>query len=189
MIGDMKKMAGNRRRRSISRLKAAASAALTYEPVGATVAGPLPPGYHHVRRSRLIGFGAECFSHAAERLMAWGMQRGAGLRVEASSPVAAEGVVLRVGVGVGRLMIGAPCRVVRVVEEPLRRGFAYGTLPGHPLRGEELFTVTHADDDRVVAEVVAYSRPATWTARLGAPITPVMQHLMAGRYLAALDCS
>ena len=28
--------------------------------------------------------------------------------------------------------VRAPCRVVYVVDEPDRRGFAYGTLPGHP---------------------------------------------------------
>lgn len=95
---------------------------------------------------------------------------------------------MRVGFGLGRMMIGAPCRVVRVVDAPRRRGFAYGTLPGHPFRGEELFTVTHANDDRVVAHVVAYSRPATWAARMGGPVTPLMQKVMTGRYLAVLDC-
>jgi uncharacterized protein (UPF0548 family) len=34
--------------------------------------------------------------------------------------------------------IRVPCRVVYVLDEPERRGFAYGTLPGHPESGEEL---------------------------------------------------
>ena len=33
----------------------------------------------------------------------------------------------------------APCRVVYVIDEPDIRGFAYGTLPGHPESGEERF--------------------------------------------------
>ncbi|HEV8560641.1 MAG TPA: DUF1990 family protein [Actinophytocola sp.] len=40
----------------------------------------------------------------------------------------------------------APGRVVHVVEEEHRRGFAYGTLPGHPECGEEAFLLErHAD--------------------------------------------
>ena len=34
-----------------------------------------------------------------------------------------------------------PARVVYVVDEPARRGFAYGTLHGHPESGEEAFLV------------------------------------------------
>ena len=42
-----------------------------------------------------------------------------------------------------------PARVVYVIDEPLRKGFAYGTLPGHPETGEEAFIVEYRDDDSV----------------------------------------
>ncbi len=71
--------------------------------------------------------------------MRWGMLRGAGVRVEASTEVAAVGSEVLVGFGPLR----APCRVVYVIDEPDRRGFAYGTLPGHPESGEELFAVRY----------------------------------------------
>jgi uncharacterized protein (UPF0548 family) len=67
--------------------------------------------------------------------MRWEVQRGAGLRVEAGEGRAAENVHVTVHLGKGRLAVRAPCVVVYVVEEPTRRGFAYGTLPGHPSRG------------------------------------------------------
>lgn len=174
-------MSESRRRHDI------APTSLTYSEVGATLSGELPRGYRHFSRSRVIGAGPDSFRTAADRLMAWGMQRGAGLRVDTSSPVAAEGVVVRVGFGVGPIRLYAPCRVVGVVDEPRRRGFAYGTLPGHPERGEELFAVSLTDDERVVAEVLAFSRHATWYARLGGPLTSVTQSIMAKRYLAALS--
>ena len=69
--------------------------------------------------------------------MRWGMLRGAGVRVEATTEVAAVGSEVIVHLGPVR----APCRVVYVVDEPDRRGFAYGTLPGHAESGEELFMV------------------------------------------------
>ena len=55
-----------------------------------------------------------------------------------------------------------PARVVYVVDEPLRKGFAYGTLPGHPESGEEAFIVEYRDDDSVWLTIRAFSRPSSW---------------------------
>jgi uncharacterized protein (UPF0548 family) len=81
----------------------------------------------------------------------------------------------------------APVRVVYVVEEPRRRGFAYGTLPGHPEIGEERFLVEHRNDGSVVASVVAFSRPGRLLTRLGGPLSWAVQSAVVGRYLRALQ--
>jgi uncharacterized protein (UPF0548 family) len=155
---------------------------LTYDEVGAT-SGPLPAGYHHVKKSAVIGRGRPRFEEAADKGMRWGMLRGAGLRVEATSDVAAVGSEVIVHLGPVR----APCRVVYVIDEPDRRGFAYGTLPGHAESGEERFVVRYDPaTDEVYAEVVAFSRHATWWSRLGSPVTSVAQRAITDRYLRAL---
>jgi uncharacterized protein (UPF0548 family) len=155
---------------------------LTYAEVGAT-AGPLPPGYHHVQKSAAIGRGRRRFEEAASKGMLWGMARGAGLRVEATTEVAAAGSEVIVHLGPVR----APCRVVYVVDEPDRRGFAYGTLPGHAESGEERFVVRYDPaTDEVFADVTAFSRHATWWSRLGSPVTSVAQRVITERYLRAL---
>ncbi len=155
---------------------------LTYSEVGAT-AGPLPAGYHHVHKSAVIGRGRSRFEEAADKGMRWGMLRGAGLRVEATTEVAAVGSEVIVYLGPVR----APCRVVYVVDEPDRRGFAYGTLPGHAETGEELFVVRYDPaTDEVFADVLAFSRHATWWSRLGSPVTSVAQRVITDRYLRAL---
>lgn len=155
---------------------------LTYADVGATAGSP-PPGYRFLRRTSVIGRGRARFEQAAEDGMRFGMLRGAGVRVEATTTSAEVGTEVLGHLG----PVPAPCRVVYVVDEPDRRGFAYGTLPGHAVRGEELFLVRYepATGD-VVAEVAAFSQPATWWSRLGAPVTGVLQRLIAGRYLRAL---
>ena len=154
----------------------------TYAEVGAT-ADRLPAGYHHIRESAVIGHGRERFESAASRVMQWGMQRGAGARVTPSSEVAEVGSVLIVGLGPVR----APCRVVYVVAEDNRRGFAYGTLKGHPESGEELFAARYDPaTDAVYAEVTAFSRPATWWSRAAGPITSLLQRMMTKRYLTAV---
>jgi len=153
---------------------------LTYPEVGATESGRLPAGYGHLRVQRQIGSGRERFGRAADAVMHWGMQRGAGLRVRASSEVAAVGAVVIVRIG----FLPAPCRVVYVVDEPDIRGFGYGTLPGHPESGEERFVVRRDPvTDAVFAEVSAFSRPATWWSRAGGPLATVAQRVIARRYL------
>jgi uncharacterized protein (UPF0548 family) len=155
---------------------------LTYPEVGAT-AGPLPDGYHHVEKSAVIGRGRRRFEDAAAAGMRWGMLRGAGLRVDATSEVAATGAEVMVHLG----PVVAPCRVVYVVDEPELRGFAYGTLPGHAESGEERFMVRYDPaTDEVHAEVTAFSRHATWWSRLGSPVTSVIQRVVTDRYLRAL---
>ncbi|MCV7278672.1 DUF1990 domain-containing protein [Mycolicibacterium flavescens] len=164
------------------RLSDLAALPLTYPEVGAT-AGELPSGYHHVHKSAVIGRGRARFEEAAAAGLRWGMLRGAGVRVEPTTPVAEVGaeVIVRLG------PIPAPCRVVYVVDEPHRRGFAYGTLPGHAESGEELFLVVHDPvTDEVSAVVTAFSRHATWWSRLGAPVTSLVQRVVTDRYLAAL---
>src|SRR5436305_14898425 len=99
---------------------------LTYSEVGATD-GPLPAGYHYVQKSGVIGRGRRRFEEAADEGMRWGMLRGAGLRVEATTEVATVGSEVLVRLG----PVKAPCRVVYVVDEPDNRGFGYGRLPGH----------------------------------------------------------
>ena len=164
------------------KLSALAGKPLTYTEVGAT-AGPMPSGYHHLHKSSAIGRGRDRFAEAAARGMRWGMLRGAGLRVEATAPVAAVGAEVLVHLG----PVVAPCRVVYVVDEPDRRGFAYGTLPGHAESGEELFLVRYDPaTDTVIAEVIAFSRHATWWSRLGSPVTSLVQRRVTDRYLCAL---
>ena len=155
---------------------------LTYAAVGAT-AGDLPAGYHHVRLSARIGSGRPRFERAAAAVMRYGMLRGAGLRVSATSEVAEVGTEV-----LGKLgPFAAPCRVVYVVDEPNRRGFAYGSLPGHAVSGEEMFGVRYDPaDESVHAEVVAFSRPATWWSRVGAPVASLIQRVVTRRYLSAV---
>ena len=164
------------------RLSDLATLPFTYSELGAT-AGPPPPGYHYLHASAVIGHGRDRFEEAAGAVMRWGMLRGAGLRVDATTEVAAVGSEVIVGIGPVR----APCRVVYVVDEPDRRGFAYGTLPGHAEIGEELFAVRFDPvGETVHAEVSAFSRHGTWWSRLAGPFTSAMQRLISTRYLKAL---
>lgn len=162
---------------------------LTYDAVGRSLDDrPHVPGYRSIRREALLGTGAAVFDRAVAAMMSWGIQRASGIRVRVGGAEAqkrlAEGdvVVMRVPLWPRDV----PCRVVAVVDEPRRAGFAYGTLPGHPESGEESFMVEHLPDDRVVLCIRAFSRPASWLFRAGHPVVLLMQRVYTDRYLRAL---
>ena len=159
------------------------AAPFTYEAVGAT---PVPQqGYLNLTRSRRLE--RRDFEATAELLLTWRMHERSGFRVAASAPRAAEGVVVQLRLGVGPLALRFPCRVVHTIEETDRAGFAYGTLPGHPESGEELFLLERQPDGSIEFTVTAFSKPATALARAGGPISRAVQRIMTDRYLGSLD--
>lgn len=162
-----------------------ATAELTYPEVGAT-AGDLPAGYYKFTRSVHIGRGHEVFAAAGDAVCRWRAQLGAGLQVSASESAAVAGALVILGLGIGPLRLRAPCRVVYAVDEPRRRGFAYGTLAGHPESGEEAFMIQHHNDDAVSFTITAFSRPATRLAKVIGPAGGVVQRQITARYPRAL---
>nr|WP_286343816.1 DUF1990 domain-containing protein [Frondihabitans sucicola] len=80
----------------------------------------------------------------------------------------------------------APVRVVYVIDEPTRKGFAYGTLEGHPESGEESWVIDQTDDGSVWLTVRAFSRPANWKWRLVSPFLRAQQNKFTQRYLRVL---
>jgi uncharacterized protein (UPF0548 family) len=155
---------------------------LTYTETGATLAeAELPPGYAHLDRRVRLGLGQECFERAGAAVLAWRAQRGAGLRVTPPGDVR-EGA----DVVLGRLGLRIPCRVIRVLREPDRTGFVYGTLPGHPECGEEAFLVTRDADGTVWFRIRAFSRPGRWYTRAAGPLARAAQLAATRLYLRAL---
>lgn len=157
---------------------------LSYADVGAT-SGQLPDGYHHLDVRRVVGRGRDWFDVAAARVLTWEVQRRAGLGVDVHREVAL-GVRALLGIRLGPVRVRAPVEVVVVTVEPDRVGFAYGTLVGHPERGEERFEVALLPDGSVEARVRAFSRPGRWFTRLGGLVGRLLQRHIAQRYLDAL---
>ncbi|WP_375400661.1 DUF1990 family protein [uncultured Amnibacterium sp.] len=90
-------------------------------------------------------------------------QRGGGTSrarfLEDGTPWVTPGMTATLVVG-GPRAPEAPVKVVWVVDEPGRIGFAYGSRPGHPLQTEHLLLLEHADDDSVWLTCRSIARPA-----------------------------
>jgi uncharacterized protein (UPF0548 family) len=158
---------------------------LTYPEIGRT-AGELPQDYRIINRTARLPAGTD-FDRAAHNLLHWQVQQRAGLRVAASSERITPQAVVVLRIGIGPLAVQAPCRVVYVIDEPDRRGFAYGTLPGHPESGEEAFILERPNNGTVTFTVTAFSRPASTLAKLAAPLGRYIQNIITTRYLHAFN--
>jgi uncharacterized protein (UPF0548 family) len=167
-------------------LAGSAAAEVTYGPTGVTLGDARLPGYRTDRYEAELGRGAGTFERARDGLRAWAAHRGAGVQVEPPGAPLAEGTTVVLVTRLGPASVLAACRVVAVVDEARRFGFAYGTLPLHPERGEESFVVERGDDAVVRFRVVAVSRPAHPLARLGAPVSRRVQRRVTNGYLEGL---
>jgi uncharacterized protein (UPF0548 family) len=158
----------------------------TYAEIGASLRGTFPPGFHHDRYERRLGQGEEVFEYAKEGLRKWQAHDGPGLRVLPRQTEIRPGATVIVTFGF-IVALAAPCRIVEVVDEPRRWGFAYGTLPGHPEQGEEAFLLRWTEEDTVCFEVSAFSRPADRLVRLAGPLGRRIQRSGTNGYLTALQ--
>jgi uncharacterized protein (UPF0548 family) len=165
-------------------LERACSSEPTYREVGATASATLPAGYRHDLYEAPLGSGETTFGQAADALRSWRAHVGAGVDVVPAGPVA-DGASVILMLRLAGFWTIAPCRILYVVDEESRAGFAYGTLPGHPEIGEAAFTVER-EGGACLFRIRSFSRPASLIARAGAPVIRRIQREVNHGYLAAL---
>jgi uncharacterized protein (UPF0548 family) len=153
-------------------LAAQARLDLTYSAVGATATKP-PAGYVVDHTRIKLGQGEKVFSAAKMALERWQQFRLGWLEASPEDTPIKEGQVVAImarSLGLWRLNA---CRIVAVVDEdgPVKRfGFAYGPLPDHAGSGEERFLVEwDREDGGVSYDILAFSRPRDFLAKLGYP--------------------
>ncbi len=165
---------------------AASRAAPTYDHIGSTLH---PDQWPHRRPhivERTLGHGRDAFDAAVRGLREWAPQRAIGASVHPPAAPIRDGTTLLVVLRAGPVRVIAPNRIVEVVDTDARFGFAYGTLPGHPERGEESFVVEMVDDGTVRGTVRVDAHAGTLAARLARPAVRRLQRLAVGRYLNSL---
>jgi uncharacterized protein (UPF0548 family) len=158
----------------------------SYEEIGHTRHGARTHrGYDVDHNRQQLGTGEARFAGARDAIRGWKMFPEPWTAIE---PLAAIEVDAMVGVLVHALGLWwmNAARIVYVIDEPRKFGFAYGTLPGHAERGEERFSVEWLADDTVWYDLYAFSRPRLWAARVGAPVTRALQRRFARDSKAAM---
>jgi uncharacterized protein (UPF0548 family) len=170
---------------------------LTYPDPGATRPGderwmpPLGGAYRSFERTVPLGRGAAVWESASSALMTWGVKTRSGFRVETVSGnrrqlAVQEGAEYRLTALLGPVRVREPVRVVAVVALPDRRGFAYGTLDGHPVSGEEAFVLHRSLGGEVALTLRSLTGPGRGGWRLAFPLALVAQRWYRRRYSRAL---
>jgi uncharacterized protein (UPF0548 family) len=135
----------------------------------------------------LVGTGRATFDTVVEALFSWKLLAIDGLQVFPSTSTLQTGTdvaILSRHFGIWSVDF---CRVIYVLkDEPeqdgkvLRTGFAYGTLPGHAVRGEEIFSIEwHPATEEVWYDIYSFSLPGAPLVRMIAPIARATQRRFA----------
>jgi len=122
-----------------------------------------------------IGQGDADFRQAQEAIRRWRMFPDTWTRILPQNAPVREGMTVAVYIRALGLWWRNASRIIYTMEEPNRFGFAYGTLPGHIEKGEELFLVEIQPDGAVYYEIRAFSLPRHWLAWLGYPLARYLQ--------------
>lgn len=163
-----------------------AHAEFSYAEVGATRDGAVPAGYERIDYSWRLGSGADLLERAAQDVLIWFMHSRANTYPISSAEAAEPGSNILLQQRLFGFAVLAPCRVVWTSTDGPERGFAYGTLEGHPEVGEEAFVVAMQEDGEVSFRVSGFSRPAPGLPARLRPITKGLQRRAIRRYHRAL---
>lgn len=161
----------------------------SYPEVGAT-AGDVPGQYNLDHNRIQLGQGEAIWNRAVEAIRQWQMFNIPWIKIY--PPILPIQVGMDVAVSVEHLWFYSlnACRIVYVVNEDgstKRFGFAYGTLEEHAESGEERFTVEwNSADDRVWYDILAFSRPRKILAKLGYPLSRMLQKRFAAESKVAM---
>ena len=150
----------------------------TYSAVGGTRAG-LPEGFTVDHNRIEVGRGESDFKTAIITIQNW---KHFDLGWVTIVP---DGVKLEIGATVavkarafGSWSLNA-ARVIYLIEEPRKFGYAYGTLPDHVESGEERFFVEWLTDDSVWYDILAFSRPRHPLVKINLPLARMLQKRFA----------
>jgi uncharacterized protein (UPF0548 family) len=165
-----------------------AAGELNYEGIGSTEHGPPPADADCLVTHAVVGEGMATYRPVVQGMLTWQLQRRAGLRVRAESDVVVPGTRVVSGFGVGPFRLNAPCEVVWVRRPvpggaPQSAGFGYGTLPGHPVRGEEAFEVSIDATGQVLIHITAFGGPSNWFYAAGGALTKWARGHITSRYI------
>ena len=150
----------------------------SYAEVGAT--NTTPPAGYNVDHNRIqVGEGEATFARAIEALKRWQHFDLGWVTIVPRGVVVETGATVAVKARAFGTWSLSACRIVYVIDEARRFGFAYGTLPEHVERGEERFLIEWLDDDSVWYDILAFSRPQHPLVKLSYPLARRLQKQFA----------
>lgn len=150
-------------------LKEQKSLPYSYQEVGQTKFTKPILHFDNDHNSILLGNGNDVWLKAKNALDAWEQFPSKWTTIYPKNTALKEGEVVAVLFRVLGLWWTNSARIVYSFDEPNRYGFAYGTLPGHIEKGEEVFWIERDYQGDIYYHIKAFSRPRFWLVRLAYP--------------------
>jgi uncharacterized protein (UPF0548 family) len=158
----------------------------SYPHVGMTREAARPPGYNVDHNRVELGRGPVTWEKAKEAIRSWKMFEHRLTQIFwPTKTLERDQTVAVVAHHLGFHSLNS-CRIVYVIDEPRRFGFAYGTLMEHAETGEERFMVERDEAGVVSYDLFAFSRPRALLARLGGVYSRALQRQFAVESKAAM---
>jgi uncharacterized protein (UPF0548 family) len=159
----------------------------SYEEVGTSATGTCPRAMVIDHNRKLLGYGEQTYGNSVAAVTQWKMFDFPWLKLcwpDVPIKVGTEVAILIRHMGVWSLNAS---RIIYIINEKRRFGFAYGTLREHAESGEERFIVDwNPEDDSVHYDLWACSRPQALLARLARPFARRLQRRFARDSMAAM---
>ena len=158
----------------------------SYKEIGSTA--DKPPQNYNIDHNRIeLGNGDNTFRLAKAAIEQWKMFDLGWVEVFDPAALIEHGRTIAVLIRhFGFYSLNAT-RIVYVINESTRFGFAYGTLTEHGEIGEERFLVESDDrTGKVYYDILAFSRPGHFLAKLGYPLTRYLQKCFAKDSMQAM---
>lgn len=142
-------------------------------------------GYRVFEQQTLLGSGEELWEQACSDLMSWQLKTRSGFTIYPQS-VVTSGSRPGLSIEIGPIQVIEPIEVCDVLVSVNRVGYAYKTLDGHPVSGEEAFILQRLGNEvfLVIRSLTAPAKEGTW--RRCFPLLLVAQRIARWRYQQAL---
>lgn len=147
----------------------------SYDAVGSSSERAAPPGFAVDVHAVAVGSGSAAFARARAAVWRWAMFDLPWVWLPNRAPPEPGREVVFASRQFGMWAVNA-CRIVYVVDEAYRAGFAYGTLEDHGVSGEERFLVSRdPSSEEVSFEIYKFSRMASPVVALVRPFVRDLQ--------------
>ncbi len=140
----------------------------SYREIGQTTSGQVA-NYDNDHNSILLGKGENVWLNAKNAIDNWQQFPADWTQIYPNTTPLKKGEVVAVLFRVLGLWWTNSARIVYTFDEPNRYGFAYGTLPGHIEKGEEVFWIEKDTEGNIYYHIKAFSTPSLWLVRLAYP--------------------
>jgi uncharacterized protein (UPF0548 family) len=148
---------------------------VTYPPIKGTQSAENIASFDNDFLKEKIGSGEKDFAAAKEAIRQWYMfPRSWTVILPTNAPIQTGTTIAMYARFMGIWWRNA-CKIVYIVDENRRFGFAYGTLPAHIECGEELFLVEMDKNNDIYYTVKAFSKPRHILAKIAYPIMRRLQ--------------